>query len=247
VRFAAGRGRPLLECALEPEFTNSLAAEPAQALRTSLDVLARLIERAVGADDPAALAQDLLTQLRYLDWLRDTSNDAKIAAQRMNNVSRAIDLLQREARNDPGAGLRAIFPRLQLFAILGGIEDDPACDGVALLTFTAARGTEFAQVYLVGFEEALLPAVEADPEIDAFSERHLAYLMISRARDAITLTIAEQRRLAGSIHAPRASRFLTDLPPHDLQWVNVDVAHAFAEKSLANSTTYVDRGNRHNR
>ncbi|HLF24272.1 MAG TPA: 3'-5' exonuclease, partial [Burkholderiales bacterium] len=131
--------------------------------------------------------------------------------------------------------------------ILGGIEDDPACDGVALLTFTAARGTEFSQVYLVGFEEALLPAVEAGPEIDAFSERHLAYLMISRARDAITLTIAEQRRLAGSIHAPRASRFLTDLPPHDLQWVNVDVGHAFAEKSLANSTTYVDRGNRHNR
>ena len=247
VRFAAGRGRPLLECALEPEFTNSLAAEPAQALRTSLDVLARLIERAVSADDPAALAQDLLTQLRYLDWLRDTSNDAKIAAQRMNNVSRVIDLLQREARNDPGAGLRAIFPRLQLFAILGGIEDDPACDGVALLTFTAARGTEFAQVYLVGFEEALLPAVEADPEIDAFSERHLAYLMISRARDAITLTIAEQRRLAGSIHAPRASRFLSDLPPHDLQWVNVDVGNAFAEKSLANSTTYVDRGNRHTR
>lgn len=247
LRFAAGRGRPLLECALEPEFTNSLATEAAQALRASLDLLARLIERAAGTDDPAALAQHLLAELRYFDWLRDTSNDAKIAAQRMNNVSHVIDMLRREARNEPGAGLRAIFTRLQLLAIRGDAEDDTTTDGVALLTFAAARGTEFAQVYIVGFEEGLLPAVEVEPGIDPFSERHLAYLMISRACEAVTLTVAEQRRLAGTIHTPGASRFLTDLPPHDLQWINVDAGQAFAENSLGNSTTYIDRSSHYPR
>jgi ATP-dependent DNA helicase Rep len=247
LRFAVGRGRPLIECALESDFTRSLAPEPAQALRANLDLLARLIERAVGTDDPAALAQDILAQLHYLDWLRDTSNDANIAAQRMKNVSRAIRMLQREARNEPGASLRAMFTRLQLLAIRGGAADNSAGEGVTLLTFAAAHGTEFSQVYVVGFEEGLLPAQEADPDIEAFSERYLAYFVVSRARDAVTFTVVEQRRLAGTIHTPRVSRFLSDLPPHDLQWINVDAGRAFTENTLANSTTYVDRGSHYTR
>ena len=242
VQFAAGRRLPLLECALDPDLMNSLATEQAQALRTNLGLLAGFIERAAANADPPALVQDLLETLRYFDWLRDTSNDAKIAAQRMRNVSRVIGVLRREARKAPGAGLRALFPRLQLLAIRGD-DDDPAVDGVALLTFAAACGTEFAQVYLVGFEEGLLPAGEVDPDIDSLSERHLAYLMMSRARDAITLTVAEQRRFAGwSICFP-ASRFLTDLPPHDLQWIDIGPGHVFTENSLVNSATYIDHSN----
>ena len=244
-RFAAASGRPLLECALDPVFIETLPPQPAQALGAAVQLLTRLTERAAETD-PAEIARDLLAELRYRDWLRDTCNDAKIAAQRMHNVTRVIDMLQRASRLQPDAGLRAVFTQLQLQALRHGAED--SADGVALLTFAAARGTEFAQqIYIIGFEEELSAAAPSDTEIEALSERHLAYLMISRAREGVTFTISAQRRLGGALQTPRASQFLADLPPQDLQWISADTGQAFAENSLVNSTTYVDRGNHRSR
>lgn len=235
-QFSAVRGRPLLECALDSELMQALAPEAARALRASVQLLQRMIERAAHAD-PGQLAQDLLTELRYADWLRDTCNDAQIAAQRMDNVLRIVGMLRRFSREHPDAGLRSIFTRLQLHAILNG-DDDDVFDGVALSTFAAARGAEFAHIYIVGFEDGLLPA--PDPA-DAGGERRLARLLVTRARETVTLTIAEQRCLAGGVTAPRPSRFLAELPEQDLQWINVG-GRSFAENSLANSATYIDRG-----
>jgi ATP-dependent DNA helicase Rep len=239
VQLSGARGRPLLECALDPEFMQTLPPQATQTLRGSVQLLQRMIDRAAHAD-PGELAQDLLTELHYADWLRDSCNDAKIAAQRMGNVLRIVDILRRASRGTPDAGLRSIFTRLQLRAILNGDDDESVFDGVALLTFAAARGTEFAHIYIVGFEDGLLPATEA-ADIDAGGERRLARLLITRARESVTLTIAEQRRLAGGVTAPRPSRFLADLPEQDLQWVNA-TGGAFAENSLANSATYIDSG-----
>jgi len=247
LRFATGRGRPLMECALEPDFVGSLMPGSAQALRTTLDAVARLIEQAAVSTKPADVAKDALETFHYREWLRDTSNDAKIAARRMNNVARAIDLLTREARDEKETGLRAIFPRLQLRAIRNDAADDSPADGVALLTFAQTAGTEFAHVFLVGFEEGLLPAAESDIEIEENSERHLAYRLVARARDSVTFTVAEQRSLAGAMHAPCPSRFLSEFPPHDLQWTRLDTVRAFAENSLANSVTYAERNSHYTR
>jgi ATP-dependent DNA helicase Rep len=238
-QFSGVRGRPLLDGALDPELIQTLAPEAARALHGSVELLQRMIERAAQAD-PAQLAQDLLSELRYADWLRDTCNDAQIAAQRMDNVLRVVGMLRRFSLGHPDAGLRSIFTRLQLYAILNGNDDDGVFDGVALSTFAAARGAEFAHIYILGFEDGLSSTTEP-ADAGTGSERRLARLLITRARETVTLTIAEQRCLAGGVTAPRPSRFLAELPEQDLQRVDV-AGHAFAENSLANSATYIHRG-----
>lgn len=239
-RFAADRGRPLLESAFDPDFTQTLAPEQAHTLYAVVNLLQRTIER-TDHTNPPELARSVVAELRYADWLHDTCNDAMIAAQRMNNVIRMINMLQRSARNRPGIALRSIITQLHLRAILHGDDDDIVAEGVALLTFDAARGTEFTHVYIVGFEEGILPATEDEGAIDIAAERRLGYRMITRARESVTFTIAEQRRLAGRISIRRASRFLGDLPAQDLEWVTAEPGGTFTENTLLNSATYINR------
>ncbi len=81
------------------------------------------------------------------------------------------------------------------------------------MTLHSAKGLEFPQVFLVGMEDGLFPsqrAVEEDGRLE--EERRLAYVGITRARENLTLTYAEQRRLHGNELYCRPSRFLGEIP-----------------------------------
>lgn len=49
-------------------------------------------------------------------------------------------------------------------------------------------------------------------------ERRLAYVGITRARETLTLSFAEQRRRGGENVTTEPSRFLKELPEADLAW-----------------------------
>lgn len=240
-RFAANRGGSLLESALDPELIQILPPDQARTLRRIVNFLRWMIEHAANAN-PTQLVRDVIAELHYADWLRDTCNDAKIAAQRMNNVTRVVNMLQRFACRRSEGRLRSIITQFHLQAILNG-DDEIAADGVTLSTFSAARGMEFAHVYIVGFEEGGSPATTPEDNVDAVSERHMLYRAVTRARESVTFTIAEQRRLAGGAGTRRASRFLADVPAQDLEWISPEFGRVFPENTLANSAAYMDRGN----
>src|SRR5690606_22788138 len=204
---ARERGCALFECALE---LGADAGDAAAPLRELVALIARLRERAEAGDALGAV-RALLTDLRYEEWLRDSCNDATIAARRMDNVARLIDLLARLRRDQPEAGLRALMARLDLEAVRAPEPDDGAGEGVALMTLAAARGLEFRHVYLVGFEQTPGAPEPAD-------ERYWAYLGVTRARESVAFTLAEHRRSGGALTARWPSGFLTELPAHALAW-----------------------------
>jgi DNA helicase-2/ATP-dependent DNA helicase PcrA len=89
-----------------------------------------------------------------------------------------------------------------------GIETDRA--RVNLLTLHATKGLEFSRVYVVGVEDYQLPGYQAVTRRldDEFPEaRRLLYVGMTRARDRLTLTRAEQRAKKPS----GGSRFLDEL------------------------------------
>ncbi len=92
-------------------------------------------------------------------------------------------------------------------------EDVPGGDGVSLMTLHAAKGLEFPVVFLVGFEEDLLPCagIQGEPR-DLEEERRLVYVGITRARERLVLTRAAVRSKRGKIEPRTPSRFLADLP-----------------------------------
>jgi ATP-dependent DNA helicase UvrD/PcrA len=86
-------------------------------------------------------------------------------------------------------------------------------DCVQLMTMHSAKGLEFPQVFLCGMEDGLFPHQRsiADPQ-GLEEERRLCYVGITRAKELLYITHAEQRRLHGMDNFSQPSRFISEIP-----------------------------------
>ena len=86
-------------------------------------------------------------------------------------------------------------------------------DCVQLMTMHSAKGLEFPLVFLCGMEDGLFPHQRsiADPQ-GLEEERRLCYVGITRAKQNLYLTYAEQRRLHGMDNYSQPSRFIAEIP-----------------------------------
>ena len=86
-------------------------------------------------------------------------------------------------------------------------------DGVRLMTLHSSKGLEFEAVFLVGFEEGILPHSRSMlSESDLEEERRLCYVGITRAKELLYITYASRRLFFGKSSLNEASRFLYDIP-----------------------------------
>jgi len=86
-------------------------------------------------------------------------------------------------------------------------------DGVKLMTLHSAKGLEFEVVFLVGFEEGILPHSRClinESEIE--EERRLCYVGVTRAKDFLYISYASKRLFFGKSSLNEPSRFLSDIP-----------------------------------
>ncbi len=86
-------------------------------------------------------------------------------------------------------------------------------DCVQLMTMHSAKGLEFPMVFMSGMEDGLFPHQRsiADPS-GLEEERRLCYVGITRAKQALYITYAEQRRLHGMDNFSQPSRFISEIP-----------------------------------
>jgi DNA helicase-2/ATP-dependent DNA helicase PcrA len=86
-------------------------------------------------------------------------------------------------------------------------------DCVQLMTMHSAKGLEFPLVFLSGMEDGLFPHQRsiADPN-GLEEERRLCYVGITRAKQTLYVTYAEQRRLHGMDNFSQPSRFIAEIP-----------------------------------
>ena len=86
---------------------------------------------------------------------------------------------------------------------------DPRADRVSLLTLHAAKGLEFAVVFLVGCEDSLLPLRWGEITQEEFDEeRRLFYVGMTRAKERLLLCRAHRRLWRGSVRDMAPSPFL---------------------------------------
>ncbi len=112
-------------------------------------------------------------------------------------------------------------------------------DSVQLMTLHAAKGLEFAVVFIGGLEEGLFPhSMSSDNAQKLAEERRLCYVGMTRARRRLYLAHAETRRIHGSVSLPLASRFLRDIPAETLQEVRArnNYAHPRSSRVSHNDT-----------
>jgi ATP-dependent DNA helicase UvrD/PcrA len=89
---------------------------------------------------------------------------------------------------------------------------DPRADRVSLITLHAAKGLEFAVVFIVGIEDGILPLTwGARDETAMAEERRLFYVGMTRAKDRLILSRAKARLWRGKVRALEPSPFLGDI------------------------------------
>jgi DNA helicase-2/ATP-dependent DNA helicase PcrA len=171
-----------------------LAQDPA--VRALLDALA-----AIAAPDI-----DLASRLRK-SAVRVAAETGEAAA-----VERALQLLLPLAQGAGGDQVRF----LDAVALATDADSwDARAEGVALLTLHAAKGLEFACVFIVGLEDGVLPlhwGNAADVAAEELSEeRRLFYVGMTRAKDRVVLSRALKRLWRGRVRAQAPSPFLADI------------------------------------
>jgi len=216
--YATGRGRALLAATDEIGLDSTLPARACTRLRafkTWRDTIAELCER----QGPLVGIRQLLDDIGYRDWLRQSSNTDKVADRRWENVEELLQWLERlQSGETDDQGIAGLVSQLTLLDILERQDEETGGDRVALMTLHAAKGLEFPTVFLTGMEEDLLPhrgSIEAET---IGEERRLAYVGLTRAQRQLIMTLAERRRRGGEVVRCEPSRFLEELPGDDLLW-----------------------------
>ena len=96
-------------------------------------------------------------------------------------------------------------------------------DLVNLMTLHCAKGLEFPVVFIAGMEDGIFP--HSRSLIDAAQmeeERRLCYVGITRAKEKLYLIAARLRNLFGSTMVNPPSRFLSDIPSHLVEYINMN-------------------------
>jgi DNA helicase-2/ATP-dependent DNA helicase PcrA len=149
------------------------------------------------------------------DYLRDGTEEGE---SRWENVSELFTVTKKYDSFAPGEGLAAFLEEAALLSNHDEVETEK--DVANLMTLHCAKGLEFPVVFIIGCEEGLFP--HSRSMLDAWQmeeERRLCYVGVTRAKQHLYLTWAQQRNLYGSIQVNPPSRFLFDIPKHliDLQ------------------------------
>lgn len=112
-------------------------------------------------------------------------------------------------------------------------------DCVQLMTMHSAKGLEFPVVFLCGLEDGLFPHQRsvADPK-GLEEERRLCYVGITRAKQLLYITCAEQRRLHGMDSYSQPSRFITEIPAEFVEEIRprVQVSRPMTSRSRSSDS-----------
>lgn len=226
--YAKERGKSLYACCDNLALTTIISEQSYAALKEFKAWLFNIKLRS--EQEPILVVlRDMIEAIGYETYLYE-QHDSPLKAQKcMDNVWELIDWVHSLVSKNPDSTLADGVRKLILIDILEKA-DEVSLDTLQLMTLHAAKGLEFPFVYLTGMEENILPH-HASIETDHIEEeRRLAYVGITRAKKALTLSLAKQRRYQGEQQASLPSRFLAELPEESLEWYGKD-----GEKDLEKS------------
>jgi DNA helicase-2/ATP-dependent DNA helicase PcrA len=158
---------------------------------------------------PRELAETILDESGYTAmWKAEHSPDAP---GRLENLKELVKAVQ-EFDTLPGF--------LEHVSLVMENVAEPDADLVTIMTLHGAKGLEFENVFLCGWEEGLFPSQRSIDEGGTKAleeERRLAYVGMTRARRRLTISFAANRRIYNQWSSSVPSRFIDELPPDHIE------------------------------
>jgi DNA helicase II / ATP-dependent DNA helicase PcrA len=182
---------------------------------SNLRAFSRLVQgirEEIRATGLVAAIEVLIDKSGLLHELRLENTDE--SATRIENIKEFLSVATEFVEmTEDEPNLENFLTHISLVADVDSLSGEEV-DRVILMTIHSAKGLEFPVVFLAGMEEGVFPSYRSitEGEDKLEEERRLAYVGITRAREALYLTNARCRMLFGNTQYNRASRFLDEIP-----------------------------------
>lgn len=194
-------------------------------VRGKLQMFVQLIEGFRNDEDEcdaSRLGDTVIRQSGIYDELcRDTDVEAVSRQENINELRNSLAEFVENRREEGRGNSVGLDEFLQEVSLLSDADsDEEGDDKIYLMTMHAAKGLEFATVFIVGLEEKIFPSILSSNSLrELEEERRLLYVAITRARKHCILTSTKNRWQYGKLEFASPSRFIRDISPQYLDVV----------------------------
>jgi len=195
--------------------SDELAGRAAKAVLAFMNLIERMARETIGLD-----LQDKVDHVIHASGLVEMFRNDKgeRGETKLENLMELVSAAK-SFEPDPAEEMSPLDEFLSHAALEAGEGQAEAWqDCVQLMTMHSAKGLEFPLVFLCGMEDGLFPHQRsiADPN-GLEEERRLCYVGITRAKQSLYVTYAEQRRLHGMDSFSQPSRFISEIPDEHVE------------------------------
>lgn len=208
---------PLCEILSVPSFQGSISSAGAAGARRLAETLRAFrieFQRSAEHGGLAGTAKAYLEQVGYLDGLAKIHKNEDEYQKRRDNVLELVNAISEyDAKKGNAASLLDFLEAHSLADDNDKVKDDSeGKNAVTLMTVHAAKGLEFPMVIVIGMEEGTFPNEKAKLADSLEEERRLFYVAMTRAKQRLVLTRAQERMKHGVYSRRNPSQFLDDIP-----------------------------------
>lgn len=154
------------------------------------------------------LARGVLDEIGILRALR--LENTTEAEERISNIQELLSAIAEFSDTVDEPTLESFLQQVSLVADIDNLDNQK--NAVTMMTIHSAKGLEFPVVFITGLEEGLFPVSGATMYEDELEEeRRLFYVAITRAKEKLYISYANQRYKFGIQSYQMKSRFLKEI------------------------------------
>ena len=226
--------------AIEQESWIKLTSPAVNGIQDFLTLFAGLQE-SIKTLSPADLLEYLLKKINYKDYLLKEEGSEQVAEEKYDNLWQLINMASKydfwasnaneEVVSSGEDLLRRFLEEVTLMVDMIESSDENS-DAVKLMTIHSSKGLEFPVVFIVGVEDNIFPLANAMLEPKTLEEeRRLMYVAITRAKDVLFISHANQRMTRWQLKMNPPSRFLEEIPNDLCKFYDLSQSRAGAVSS----------------
>ena len=212
-KYARESKMNLLDASKKIIETDELTLNARNSIKTFIDDINKWKSK-INKINHIELAKIILEESGYTRmWINDKSIEAP---GRLENLNELISALK---------DFSNMNEFLEHISLVMENERNYKLDMVNIMTMHAAKGLEFENVFLAGWDEGLFPhqkSLEEKGTQALEEERRLAYVAITRGKKNVFISFAKRRFIHGTWNFSQPSRFLSELPKE-----NIDTNESF--------------------